>query len=613
MPERIFVSVAVSKPNDLIELPGAITAAQRMASWADANGYRSLTIDDRVKPVTVDRIRKELTPLLTPATSRLIFFFAGHGSAKDANKSYWLLSNWSTNWSEAIDVSAFQRMLRFFGPKQVTVIGDCCRVVHKSFLDVLGSAVLDRPDNEPSEFELDRFFAADAGEESFMIRAQGSNDAFCIFTEVLLDALEGDAPDAFELNVDGERTVTSGSLTVHLKQAVPVEATRYKVAMKPIPEPGYYTDRVYARFPPARPQAPAAIPPVGRVVLDWLTLSAGANETPRSVPKADLVPAASSTGPSEEDRIQQENGRRNEEAAKFLADFDPANVPTHFETNCGLAVLGAEARSVESSVGSVERDPNRPDIWFPIYIGGEFGKDWSNLVVEFGSGQRAYVCAIQGFITTLQVHNESRASVMYGPAGLLAPVMSHAAIDVLARANASLLSSDDIVNTAAELRQSKHRDFTLGCIAAYLYDSIGDVESIRSIAAFYAEAGQAVPLDIGLLCGGRLSSDGGKLVLDIPPTPSRQPRTDMEEQRRFTHEATAGFEHAPVGGSAPWMRSGWTAVSTAVLAESALGWRDRALEVIPHLTPSPFTIVREEGREALANLVGVRVPQLLEV
>jgi hypothetical protein len=611
MPDRVFVSVAVSKPEDLTELPGAITAARRMATWASAHGYRTVTIDDSKVPVTVERIRKELTPLLTPATSRLIFFFAGHGSAKDANKSYWLLSNWSSNWSEAIDVSSFQRMLRFFCPQQVTVIGDCCRVVHKSFLDVIGSAVLDRPDAEPSDFELDRFFAADAGEQSFMIRAQGSDEAFCIFTEVVLDALEGDAPDAFELGADGERTVTSGSLTIHLKNAVPVEASRYHVTMKPIPEPGYYTDRVYARFPSGGPQEPPPALPGGRVTLDWMSVALGASDTPRSVPRADLVPAAPAEGRLEEERIREERALREKQAMSFRDEFETGDMPTHFETGAGLAVLGTGPVSVESSTGSVEMDPNRPGTWFPIYINAGFGKGWTNLLVDLGADQHAYVCSVRGFITTLQMHDDHHASVVYCPTGA-SPDESRAAMNTLSLANAGLLTSDNIVNTAAELRQSKHRDFTLGCVAAYLYDSIGDVESIRSIAAYYADAGQVVPLDVALLSGGRLSAEGEKLFVDIPATPARHPRTKKEERRRFTFEATEAFAHAAVAGSAPWMRSGWTAVNTAAFDDSAISWRDRANEVVRYLTPSPFTIVRKEGGEALANLVGIRIAQLAE-
>jgi hypothetical protein len=618
MSDRIFLSIAVSKPEALVELPGARTAARRMASWAEANGYRVVKIDDAEgQEVTIERIREALVRAIEEVTAwaplrRLIVFFAGHGAAKDINVSFWLLSNWNSNSSEAVNLPAFQRILRFYGPRQVTLIGDCCSVTHDNFLDVIGSAVLERPDEEPADFELDRFYAADAGKESFMIKAEGSKDAFCIFTEVLLDALEGDAPGAFEIQLTGEPAVTSGSLTVHLQYAVPLEASRYNLVMKPKPEPGFYTDRIYVRFPPlpTAGYAPVADPGDDGGGGEPGLIFSGPTE--RTVPKVDLIPAEPSRGRADEDRVREEGEERLRKARAFRADFDPEDVPTHFETDCGLAVLGAEPKSVETSVGLVHRDPNRPDVWFPLYIGGNaFGMDWADVLIDFDADRHAYVCAVQGFIATLQLYNPDRASVVHRPVWEN-PREETSAVDLLARANAGLLSTEHLVNTAAELRRRKHADFTLGCVAAYLYDSIGDVESIRSIAAYYANAGQVVPLDVALLSNGILNTVDGKLVVDIPATADRRPRTEIETSHPFTFGATAHVEHAPVGGSAPWMRGGWTAVSTARYEKGAFGWRDRAQQVIPYLAPSPFTMVRREGRQALANLVGVRVPQPVE-
>jgi hypothetical protein len=306
------------------------------------------------------------------------------------------------------------------------------------------------------------------------------------------------------------------------------------------------------------------------------------------------------------ERARQEKAHRENEARMFR-DFETADVPTHFETDCGIAVLGAYPQSVDSSRGQVERDPNRPDIWFPIYVGdGPFGLDWANVLVELDSDRHAYVCAVKGFIATLQMHNENRASVVHRPLGQ-DPAADMGTIDVLARANAGLLSSADIVDSAARLREAKHTDFTMGCVAAHLYDSIRDADSITSIAAYYAGYGQIVPLDVALLSGGVIFADAGKLYVEIPATSQREPRTELEAKRRFTFDATPYVERALIGGSAPWMRSGWTAIATARFHDSALEWRERAERILRHLTPAPFTIVRKEGREVLADLIGVRL------
>jgi hypothetical protein len=209
MPDRIFVSVAVSKPEQLANLPGALTAARRMAKWAADNDYNVVAVDDSVNPVTRDLLRDKLISAIDEVHEegplrRFVLFFAGHGAIKGINEPYWLLSDWWTEPEEAIDLVTFQRMLRYYGPKQVALIGDACQVVHRDFLDVKGSSILPRRDEQPSKFELDQFFAADAGEQAFMIKANGSSEPFCIFTEVLLDALEGDAIGALDPSTDGE-------------------------------------------------------------------------------------------------------------------------------------------------------------------------------------------------------------------------------------------------------------------------------------------------------------------------------------------------------------------------------------------------------------------------
>jgi hypothetical protein len=47
--------------------------------------------------------------------------------------------------------------------------------------------------------------------------------------------------------------------------------------------------------------------------------------------------------------------------------------------------------------------------------------------------------------------------------------------------------------------QGVYIDPLVGVISAYLYDSIGDIDSIRQMAFYYAKAQQAIPYDIALL------------------------------------------------------------------------------------------------------------------
>src|SRR5690606_7556415 len=151
MPEtsnRIFVALGVSQAGGgLPPLPGAITASERMAAWAQAQGYLTLLLHDAKDPVTIALLKHKITAAIEAVTEpttlqRLVVFFAGHGSTHSIFDQFWLLNNWNTDLSEAIKVLTFQRVLERYGPKQVSMIGDACQEVSPHFIDLVGSAVL---------------------------------------------------------------------------------------------------------------------------------------------------------------------------------------------------------------------------------------------------------------------------------------------------------------------------------------------------------------------------------------------------------------------------------------------------------------------------------------
>ncbi len=146
--DRIFVSIAVSKPDGgLCALPGAIKASERMAAWAEANGYISLLINDKLFPeVTTELLRAKISKAIAEVTNRavlrrLIIFFAGHGASLGIDDQNWMLSNWDRRPNEAVKVSSLQRMLEYYGPEQVTIIGDACQEFSAQFIEAVGSPI----------------------------------------------------------------------------------------------------------------------------------------------------------------------------------------------------------------------------------------------------------------------------------------------------------------------------------------------------------------------------------------------------------------------------------------------------------------------------------------
>lgn len=608
--DRIFVSIGVSKPGGGLDpLPGVITAAERMAGWARAQGYETVLVHDRTHAeVTVDLLRDAIASTIERVTDttelkRLVVFFAGHGAALAVGDQYWILTHWKKRPTEAIKVSSLQRMLEYYGPRQVAIIGDACQEFSAKFIDIVGSPVLDMPDEEQRPYELDQFFAVDTAKQAFMIKAANGKEDFCLFTEVLLDALEGDAASTALEQVGRDWAVTSQSLARHLDRVVAKEAGKYGVRMIPRPKPGFYTDCIYLKMPPPDSDD-ASGPPRDDLGLVAPPEIPPPSPRPRSVARVRFARPKPSQ-PDAGERADALAERREAQRRAFRDEVGRATVRDHFETGCGLCVSGADVVSVVAASGEVSRVDGPPN-WFRVRLGEESDSlASSDCLVTLDNGRTHAVCMVQGFVAALHILDDESASLFHRPIGA-ADHEGRFAIDLLARAHAGLLSPDEIVDAAAFLRHGKHRIITLGCIAAQFYDVIRDVRSLRSMASFYAQHGQPVPLDIVLYGGGRIGESDGRLFADIPEVEKRVPRTPEETRRRFTYAATPGFERHPVAGRIPWMRHAWGAIATASCDASAEAWRRQAIAAMAHLAPGSFTNVAAAGRKALIALATLR-------
>ncbi len=157
---------------------------------------------------------------------------------------------------------------------------------------------------------------------------------------------------------------------------------------------------------------------------------------------------------------------------------------------------------------------------------------------------------------------------------------------------------------ATDLRMEKHANPVLGVISAYLYDAIGDQDSIRRMAFFYVQHDQAIPYDIAFLAD--LSSHGSSTdrhrAVIVPALQAREPRTPGEAQVSWTTCATPevrGF----VGGHMPWMRRGWPFIAgTMTDPENRIA--GGLSESLPReVLPATFTTVSYRGGIELIDLL----------
>lgn len=223
--------VGVGASGDLPELPGARTDARRAAAWAEASGYEvTALVDDDGTTVAAASIYDAVQQAVAAGdVDRLVLFFAGHGVAKGAALDFWLLSAGPDNPNESVNVDASLRLARTSGIPHVAVFADACRTaVGAARLGMEGYVVF--PDaGLDTDVEVDRFLATRPG---FVARERAPTDAveaFGVFTDRLLDALDAPPPAAVEPALDGSGrqvvALTAGSLKRWLVDAVG-QATR---------------------------------------------------------------------------------------------------------------------------------------------------------------------------------------------------------------------------------------------------------------------------------------------------------------------------------------------------------------------------------------------------
>jgi hypothetical protein len=225
-------------------------------------------------------------------------------------------------------------------------------------------------------------------------------------------------------------------------------------------------------------------------------------------------------------------------------------------------------------------------------------------LIEFSDGRFAASVALPRLFASLVRDNYGITGLVYRdlinlPRNIVAPDE-----EALALLESGPLRADLATDLALQLRKWKHADPVLGVISAYLYDAIGDLDSIRRMASFYIENGQEIPYDIALLGGlnGVKTELGFKV--QVPEVKERSPRTEAERNKYWTYCHTpprSGF----VAGLWPWMRQGWIFLDEPSDVGSPLILPGLS-ELRSGLTRSRFATLERDAALAVASLCGLK-------
>ena len=610
---KVAIAIGVSDARPLTPLTGAVNGARDFGAWATKLGYESVVVTDEAEPVTIDRIRATLEEKLTGAIHRMCIYFAGHGLIRNAEERLWLLSDWYSQ-QRALAAEVLRRRLYYYGVEQLAIFADCCSSLPPNMDsgDLALDPVLGRGPAAMTEPALDKFWAQPDGAVTYMVQGETPEEDRCVFTGVLMEGLWGMSAEAF--SPQSPKLVTSQSLAAFLRKEVPDRARRYNFklfapSISPTFPPG--DDIYFAKDPPIPPpvfapwpiapdaggpeQGPSgspqsALPSVGRTLnfsldLDGLPTPSSADfDSDPEGSGVDGVGIGEVSAPA---------------APEFLRRLQSQSRPTHFETDAGFAIDGKPVRDLWTADDVfAERDGSQG--WWRI--GSTSGYQLSApapFLIEFEDDTFAAATAVPRFIGALLCSGSGGSGLIYRPIGS-SDEPTAGSEKAIAAMEDRALSADDVVDRAVDIRQSKHRDLTLGVIAAYLYDSIGDIESIRRMASYYVGAGQPIPYDIAFLGSLRGSLQSNRLFVDVPAVAARLPRTQKEEVEVWTHEATAACS-GEVAGFWPWMRQGWPFLDDPSADGSTLVLPG-LMELNRNLSSARFASLDKEGGQALAKL-----------
>lgn len=172
-------------------------------------------------------------------------------------------------------------------------------------------------------------------------------------------------------------------------------------------------------------------------------------------------------------------------------------------------------------------------------------------------------------------------------------------LDLLTLMNDDLLTEEQVRDHSILLRKGKHKDPVSGLLASYLSASIGDTDTVRRIAWFYAINDEPIPFDIAMLADLKGEFMGEDMRVDIPAVSAARLLSEQEYIKSDYQRETTTLSQCSVAGAMPVITEGWDLVTF-----SSLPQRTKLDDLAQHVSRTyVFTAFRPEATPKVDDLI----------
>jgi hypothetical protein len=525
---RAVLLIGVSRTRgDLSKLKAVESSIDKMVEWAKGQLIPENLIirrTDADNPVTPALLFDEISKLAKLATiNQLIIYFSGHGVVNN-RQEYWLLSDAPENAGAAVNLDGNISLARAGAFDHVVFLSDACRTPTQGlqYSRIIGSDIFPNIVDFELERPVDVFFATALGAPALEV-IQESRQYQAVFTEALLDALNGSLPEA----------ISDGRVCPRpLKKALPkrvsdkLRASGLSLSTSQTPDARITSDD--GAWLAEIPITLGALPPNVQLPAPPSAEKPGlmsTKEVAQLVVEEALRTDTFGRSPATGEEIKTLTGRSVSKNAESFLESMARSVserrPQSMLSKPGFEICGRVVASAACPDGMCDICNEGDTIW----VGVATRARHNQALLEFMDGTGVLLPVIKDFVGVLRFNERGLDQVWYEPANEYDASFSRRELEFLRQAISKAsslgvfaLEAGDVDQLASRMQNAKFQDPALAIYAAYAFHDIGQFRRIGQMQEYLKSRMDVQLYDLALLSRSLLK-DASLAEVIIPRLP----------------------------------------------------------------------------------------------